>query len=104
MLISVELYTQLIEQLGFLKGKNRELEKQLEELKRPEEVIALEPERKCKKEIKDRLKGEIERLEHLKGNGPDTGGGINVAKTRINGKIEGIEYAIKAIEEDQCEK
>lgn len=39
MLISVELYTQLIEQLGFLKGKNRELEKQLEELKRPVETI-----------------------------------------------------------------
>lgn len=39
MLISVEYYTQLIEQLGFLKGKNRELEKQLEELKRPVETI-----------------------------------------------------------------
>lgn len=35
MLISVELYTQLIEQLGFLKGKNRELEKQIEQYNAP---------------------------------------------------------------------
>ena len=53
------------------------------------------------KAYKMRLKGEIERLEHLKGNGPDTGGGINVAETRINGKIEGIEYAIDLLEEEK---
>lgn len=29
MLISIELYTQLIEQIGYLKGRNTEIEKQL---------------------------------------------------------------------------
>lgn len=106
MLISIELYTQLIEQKSYTEGRIAELEKQLEEIKRkdlitidegPYLAIAIE---NRENEIKDRLKGEIRRLEHLKGNGPDTGGGINVAETRINGKIEGIEYALELLEEE----
>ena len=105
--IPVEKYEDIIRDAGYYQGIAEGLEKQLEELKRPEEItvdegpylaIAIE---NRENEIKDRLKGEIERLEYLKGNGPDTGGGINVAKTRINGKIEGIEYAINLLEEEK---
>lgn len=116
MLISVEYYTQLIEQLGFLKGKNRELEKQLEELKRPEEAVVMYCEGKpyIEKRYYDnveykflnakaytmRLKGEISRLEAIKNNCDSPLDEVR----RINGKIEGIEYAIKLIEEEKCEK
>ena len=88
MLISVEYYTQLIEELGFLKGKNRELEKQLEKLERPEEIIALDPIKEYEQAIINQLNKDCE-IGDL---------ALEKARTRIDENIEGIETAIRLIE------
>ena len=55
--ISLEEYTALIEENGYLKGKNREIEKQLEELRKPVEYVKLENE--DEKEYMTIKRGEI---------------------------------------------
>lgn len=104
MLISVEYYTQLIEELGFLKGKNRELEKQLEKLERPEEIIALDPIKEYEQAIINQLNNEIKRLNDIKSKNYNIKNyeigdlALEKARTRIDGNIEGIETAIRLIE------
>ena len=96
MLISVELYTQLIEQAGYLKGRNTELEKQvnqevkLETLVEPDEIRYFDnkPYNMTKLTMKSVLEREITRLEGLKKDS------CREELLRINGKIEGLQYAI----------
>lgn len=96
MLISIELYTQLIEQTGYLKGRNVELEKQLNQeiqqefLKEPDEVRYYDnkPYNMTKLTMKNVLERETRRLEGLKKDS------CREELLGINGKIEGLKYAI----------
>lgn len=96
MLISVELYTQLIEQTGYLKGRNTELEKQvnqevkLETLVEPDEIRYYDnkPYNMTKIKMREIVDREIKRLEGLKKDS------CREELLRINGKIEGLKYAI----------
>lgn len=96
MLISVELYTQLIEQTGYLKGKNAELEKQvnqevkLETLVEPDEIRYYDnkPYNMTKIKMREIVDREIKRLEGLKKDS------CREELLRINGKIEGLKYTI----------
>lgn len=99
MLISVECYTQIIEQIGYLKGRNMELEKQLNK----EQVLEIpigydevqyydnKPHNMTKLTMKNFLEREIKRLEGLKKDS------CREEMLRINGKIEGLEYAINKL-------
>lgn len=95
-LISVEYYTQLVEQIGHLKGRNEELEKQLnkvqqqEILAEPDEVRYYDnkPYNMTKLTMKNALEREITRLEGLKKDS------CREELLRINGKIEGLKYAM----------
>ena len=95
-LISVEYYTQLAEQIEYLKGRNTELEKQLnkvqqqEILPEPDEVRYYDnkPYNMTKLTMKNVLEREITRLEGLKKDS------CREEILRINGKIEGLKYAI----------
>lgn len=105
--ITKEKYEELIRDAGYYQGRADELEKQLEELKRPEEVIALDQTKTVKKSIISRLENEINRLNHMKLKDEEYGvfSATNEKEyIRINGNIEGLEKAIKKIREDQCEK
>lgn len=96
MLISVECYTQLIEQTGYIKGRNTELEKQIN--KDQQQVTLVEPDivryynnkpyNMNKLTMKNALEREITRLEGLKKDS------CREELLRINGKIEGLQYAI----------
>lgn len=99
MLISVECYTQIIEQIGYLKGRNMELEKQLNKeqvLEIPIECDEVQyydnkPYNMTKLTMKNLLEREIKRLEGLKKDS------CREEMLRINGKIEGLEYAINEL-------
>ena len=99
MLISVECYTQIIEQVGYLKGRNTELEKQVnqevkvETLVEPDEIRYYDnkPYNMTKLVMKDLLEREIKRLKGLKKDS------CREELLRINGKIEGLEYAINKL-------
>lgn len=99
MLISVECYTQIIEQIGYLKGRNMELEKQLNKeqvLEIPIECDEVQyydnkPHNMTKLTMKNFLEREIKRLEGLKKDS------CREEMLRINGKIEGLEYAINKL-------
>lgn len=96
MLISIELYTQLIEQTGYLKGRNVELEKQLNQeiqqefLKESDEIRHYDNKAYniTKLKMKNLLEREMKRMEGLKKDG------FKEEMLRINGKIEGLKYAI----------
>lgn len=96
MLISIELYTQLIEQIGYLKGRNTEIEKQLNQemqqeiLGETDEIRYFDnkPYNITKLTMKNVLEREIRRLEGLKKDN------CMEELLRINGKIEGLKYAI----------
>lgn len=98
-LMSIEYYTQIIEQTGYLKGRNTELEKQLNKeqvLEMPIECHELRyNENKAyittKLTIKNLLEREIKRLEGLKKDS------CREELIRIKGKIEGLEYAINEL-------
>lgn len=74
MLISIELYTQLIEQTGYLKGRNVELEKQLNQeiqqefLKESDEIRHYDNKAYniTKLKMKNLLEREMKRMEGLK--------------------------------------
>lgn len=95
-LISVEYYTQLVEQIGYLKGRNTELEKQLNQEQALEIPIEADevryydnkPYNMTKLKLKNILEREIRRLEGLKKDS------CREELLRINGKIEGLMYAI----------
>lgn len=95
-LMSVEYYTQLIEQTGYLKGRNTELEKQINEnqkqeiLAEPDEVRYYDnkPYNRTKLTMKNVLERETRRLEGLKKDS------CREELLGINGKIEGLKYAI----------
>lgn len=97
-------FIDLIRDAGYYQGRADELEKQLEELKRPEEVIALDPIKEYEQTIINQLNNEIKRLNDIKSkdyNIKDYEIGdlaLEKAHKRIDGKIEGIEYAIDLIE------
>ena len=96
MLISIEYYTQIIEQTGYLKGRNTELEKQLNQEQALEIPIEADevryydnkPYNMTKRKLKNILEREIRRLEALKKDS------CREELLRINGKIEGLKYAI----------
>lgn len=96
MLMSIEYYTQIIEQTGYLKGRNTELEKQvnqevkLETLVEPDEIRYYDnkPYNMTKLTMKSVLERETTRLERLKKDS------CREELLRINGKIEGLQYAI----------
>lgn len=95
-LIPVEYYTQLVEQIGYLKGRNTELEKQLKEGQQLETLAEVDevryydnkPYNITKLTMNNLLKREIKRLEGLKKDS------CREELLRINGKIEGLMYAI----------
>lgn len=101
MLISIELYTQLIEQIGYLKGRNTEIEKQLNQemqqeiLGETDEIRYLDnkPYNITKLTIKNILEREIRRLEGLKREDAKKDGYREIT-LRTDGKIEGLKYAI----------
>ena len=111
--ITKEKYEELIRDVGYYQGRMEELEKQLEEFKSPEETTIIYSEEKpyiekkyCEnvkykflnsKAYKIRLETEIKRLCCIK---EKSIGEPQAIIERINGKIEGIEYAIKLIEEE----
>lgn len=105
MLISAEYYTQLIEQNGYLKGRNKELEKQLNKkskincLKEPDVIRYFDnkPYNLIKLTMNNLLKREIRRLEGLKKDS------CREELLRINGKIEGLKYAIDKLFEYKIE-
>lgn len=98
-LMSIEYYTQIIEQTGYLKGRNMELEKQLNKeqvLEMPIECDEVQyynnkPYNMTKLTMKNLLEREIKRLEGLKKDS------CREEMLRINGKIEGLEYAINEL-------
>ncbi|GEM_PF-4943111 len=101
MLISIELYTQLIEQTGYLKGRNVELEKQLNQEMQQEilgetdkiRYLDNKPYNITKLTIKNILEREIRRLEGLKREDAKKDGYREIT-LRTDGKIEGLKYAI----------
>ena len=98
-LMSIEYYTQIIEQTGYLKGRNMELEKQLNKeqvLEMPIECDEVQyynnkPHNMTKLTMKNLLEREIKRLEGLKKDS------CREEMLRINGIIEGLEYAINEL-------
>ena len=105
MLISVELYTQLIEELGFLKGKNRAIEKELEELKQP---ISIEEAEELRKERYTTIpeaeyRGLIEQKSYAEGRIAELEKQLEEIKRKDLITIDKEPYKI-ILEEEKCEK